>query len=109
MKLIYFFLGLLILNTSLNATILREPPQGCPSISDINARKSELVKAQTNQTIQIGDSQFRIIYLTHSKPSASMEAYTYSIINPDFSGKAKCDYAVRTGMVTHYVGLEPVK
>lgn len=112
MKPIYLIPALFILSSSLNATILRVPPEGCPSIADINAHKLELVKAQTNQTIQMGNEQFRIVYLTHSKPTIGMDAYTNAIINPDFSGKAKCDYAIRApdlGLMTHYLGLEPVK
>ena len=112
MKQIYLIPAIFIMSSSLNATILREPPQGCPSIADINLHKSELVKAQTNQTIQMGSKQFRIVYLTHSQPSTSINVYTNAIINPNFSGKAKCDYAIRAphlGMMTHYVGLERVK
>ena len=112
MKLAYLISAFLITATHLNATILREPPSGCPSIASINAHKTEFLKAHINQEVQIGKSKFRVVYLTHSQPSTSMSTYTNAIINPDFNGRAKCDYATRApslGMVTYYLGLEPVK
>lgn len=112
MKLTYILGTFVIFTGTLNAMILREPPQGCPSIADINTYKTEILNAKPNDIVELGRHRLRLVYHTKSKPSVGIETYTYAITNPDYSAKANCEYSLRTptqGLVTHYIGFEIVK